>query len=494
MRCKSMWINMLCMVMMAFCTGCEPPNHLDSPAAGGDMYFAMGVLPRYQIGQGSQLYVFDVEQCRLRMLSDAHGMNTWVSGSPDGKEFAYTRCHSQSHFTLHVQRVGDKNARQLGAAHKAYAAPRYVPGKSPHILAYTGRTLGALDWVLFDASGRELAMPFDGKLKAVGTDSPAVAANKVAVPVYGMIKEYWKTKQKPWGVRIYVVDLAGGKPVATEAALFDVHHHQTQRNFLNNPTIDLGFSPDATKLVMAWAGTPETKFYELDATGKKPAKELFTDKNAYAPEYMSDGRSIVYLRKHRIKWNRLEVMLWKPGNEPKVILEVCGQPRGSAGCVFRRRPDGKMRLLQFTNSGVGIVDFTAAGAKVSDRFIDTRVLGTQRTLARFEFVFKRNRKTNQYVAPYEVMKHFYKMKKLKNEAREDQVARALDIAWKDARKWGADASTEVATHTPVASTRTASAAVQPKPETAPTVVAPAPAAKGKWVNCPHCGKKVFVPE
>ena len=119
--------------------GCVPPNHLDITPTGGLVSFAMGAQARFSIGSNSQLYAFDVEHCRLSMLSRKGGMNTWVACAADGSEFAYTRCHSQSHFTLHRQNTGSKDNTRLGTSSKAYGGPRYIPGKQPHILAFEGR-------------------------------------------------------------------------------------------------------------------------------------------------------------------------------------------------------------------------------------------------------------------------------------------------------------------------------------------------------------------
>ena len=478
MRRKSLFGLMLSVFVALLLPGCDPPNHLDAPPSGHAMYFAMSVLPQYRITQGSQLYAFDIEGCRLRMLSDHSGMNTWVSASPDGKQFAYTRCHSQSHFTLHVQHVGDTNARQLGAAHKAYAAPRYVPGKSPHILAYTGRAMSTLEWVFFDASGREMSAAIPGAPKAIGTDRPAVSTDRVAVPVYGMIKEHWKTGQKPYGVRLYVIDLSSGAPKATEVALFDVHHHETQVNFLNSPTIDLAFSPDAGKLIMSWYRLDKTRFYELDVSGKTPPKVLFTDKNAWGPQWAGDGRHVVYMRKHPTTWNRLEAVVRDvPGGTSKVFATVPGQVRG-AGNTFRRLSNGKTRLAHFADEGITVVDVDADGSNPATRVLSRDILNTQKTLAAFEYVFNQNRKTNQYRAPYPVMKHFYKMKKVEGEKREDQVARALTTAWQASTAWRpGDAVAHVGKEKP----------------TVPTP-GPKPPARGKQIRCPHCGKLIFIPD
>ncbi|HUV39492.1 MAG TPA: hypothetical protein VMY39_07745, partial [Planctomycetota bacterium] len=347
------------------------------------------------------------------------------------------RCHSQSHFTLHLQKRGEQDARQIGAVYNAYAAPHFVPGKSPRILAFEGRSLYLLNWTLFDTAGREVGLPIDASRKAVGTDTPAIATDRVAVPVYGLIKEYWKTGQKPWGIWIVVADLSGDTPVVTEAALFDVHHYETQKNFLDYPSIDLDFSPDGNRLVMSKFEHLGTAFYEIDASGASAPRELFTDKQAWAPKWTPDGKGVVYFRKHPdpVKWNRLQAVLWRPdGDGPKPVAEFPGQVRRS-GEVLRRLPDGRMRLAAFADDGIRIIDMNADGSDPAERHLSRDMLGRQMALAYFELRFNRNRKVNQYQAPWEVMKHFYKMEQPKDVAREDLVARALELAWKENTAW-----------------------------------------------------------
>lgn len=422
----------LAAVLMA---GCEPPNHVDSPADGSTMYFAFGPTARFELPQGSQLYAFDVERCRLRCLSDDPRMNVWVTGNDDGSRFSWTRCLSQSDFQLHVQGAGAREGRQLGAAYNAYGGSSFVPGNG-WLLAYEGRTLETMHWTLFDPAGSEIGMPYDKELKAVGTDTPALAKNRVAVAVYGMNKDYPKTSQKPYGVWVYVIDLSSGKPVATLAGMWEVHYHEIPIRFLESPTIDLSFSPDGSKIVAAWYSLTKTTFYELDAKGAAKPKELFSDAKALRPAYMSDGKGVAYMRVHpdAAKYNVMQVMLRRPDDaQPKALAELPGLPR-TCGTALRRLADGRMRVMHLSNDGLAVVECAVDGSGVTTRSVPTDKMEKQRQLARFEYVFKQNPSVNQWQAPYEVSK-LVPTPTPAGAKREDDVALALEKAFAETSVW-----------------------------------------------------------
>ncbi len=457
----SRWASVVVLSAAAMMLGCEPPNHVDAPEDGSTMYFSFGPIARWSIGQGSQLYAFDVETCRLRCLNDHPGMNTWTTGTADGSKFSFTRILSQSDFQVYVQNAGDREPRKLGNIINSYGMTFYVPGDG-WLLGVEGRALATMRWVLFDPTGREVAPGMDAELKAVGSDTPARAKNRVAVAAWGLIKEYWKTNQKPYGISVYVVDLAGNRTCATLAGTLDAHYHEIPMNFIDNPSVDLAFSPDGKRIVASVWSITKTTFYEFDAAGQSKPKELFSDAKALRPEYASDGCGIVYMRAHPdpVKYNVMQIMLRRPGDaQPKAVAELPGLPRG-CGTALRRLSDGRMRALHLADDGIHIVQFAADGSNVTTCWIPADKLEKQRQLARFEYVFKQNPAINQWQAPWDVVKNV-PVPTAPGVKREDDVAVALEKAFAENTSWK-PAAVAVAS-VPV----TVVEAPKPKPQLAP---------------------------
>jgi hypothetical protein len=470
----SRWASVLVLASAAMILGCEPPNHVDAPARGNTMYFSFGPIARWSIGQGSQLYAFDVDTCRLRCLSDHPGMNTWTTGNADGSRFSFTRCLSQSDFQVFVQDAGDREPRKLGSVVNAYGASFFVPGDG-WLLAVEGRAIPTMHWVFFDPSGREVSPGIDGELKAIGTDTPARAKNRVAVAAWGLNKEYPKTTVKPYSISVYVFDIAGNRACPTLAGTLDAHYHEIPTNFVDNPSVDLAFSPDGKRIVASVWSTTKTTFYEFDAAGKDKPKELFSDAKAQRPEYASDGCGVVYLRAHPdpVKYNVMQIMLRRPGDaQAKAVAEVPGTLRG-CGTALRRLSDGRMRALHLSDDGIHIVEFAADGSGVTTSRIGADKLEKQRQLARFEYVFRQNPATNQWQAPWEVTKHV-PAPTAAGVKREDDVARALEKAFAENLSWKPATVTATTGSTPAAEPPKPEPEPEPAPAPTPTPSIPVP--------------------
>ncbi len=526
-------LGLACVALLA--GGCEPPNHVDASPDGSTMYFSFGVLARWGIGQGSQLYSFDIENCRLKCLSDNPCMNTWVTASPDGSKFSYTRCLSQSDFNVFVQGMGAAEPKKLGEVYNAYGASQYIPGDG-WLVAVEGRALADMRWVAFDPSGNAHALGVDKDLKALGTDTLGLDKNRCVVACWGLIPEYWKTNRKPYGIRVYVVDFSGAEPKTTLAALFDCQYHEIPMNFVESVSMDFAFSPDGKKIVASWYSLTKTSFYELDASGKETPKLLFSDAKAHRPQYMSDGAGVAYLREHPdpVKWNVMQLMLKRPGQDaPAEIAQMPGRIR-DCGTAFRRLADGRLRAMHLSNDGIAIIQCNADGSKATSCTIASDKLEKQRQLARFEYVFKQNPVINQWQAPYDVVK-FVPVPTAAGAKREEDVAKALEKAYEETRAWKSVAG---ATPAAVATTTTPTPAPIPAPVPAPSVptppipapsietpsiptppvpsvpsIPPVPALpaptveppkpvpapststdvqRGRLVKCPHCGQTFFL--
>ncbi|MCX5653680.1 MAG: hypothetical protein NTY65_03390 [Planctomycetota bacterium] len=387
--------------------GCLPNRGAVSPD-GRTFYFSLNKEAGFETKDDSNIYALDVETGRIKAITEGPQVKGWCSVSSDGKYLSYGTLAG----TVAVVDLQEGNTLPLTGTTQNYAYPWVVPGEPPYILAMAQKSKDEMRWVLIGEHG-DVPLASLADLKA-GTGNVGLAPSQFAVPVYRAVKDGEKENVE---ASVWVVDLsnppvaegeekgaapptgeakpaeaakAEGKAPASPAKPWPALACAAKWTDLKEgqPMIDLAFSPDGKRLGAAvWVVEKEpgqTRFFDVDPTGKEQPKLLFEVSGGYGPQWTPDASGLVYLRSVKDGGNGREVVLWRPDvKEGRVIARLPGD-FGNAYTTCFWSKDGRMRIYHVANEGLWLVDAAADGTDAKARHLSRERLAAQKYLADFE--------------------------------------------------------------------------------------------------------------
>jgi hypothetical protein len=402
--------------------GClKLPSRMAVSPDGRKLYFCLrsAALPERQ-DPWANVYEFDVASRRLRIRGE--GNYPWCDLSADGRMLL---CMSPTDISV----VDLQEGVQVPLSGMLYpnVFPRFVPGEGLHILCLsTAPETRKPQWVLYSVAtgpdpgkgfGVRVPLPLPRGWEGVLGSGAAVSRNRFAVSLARKVEPPDPGEQPAERkLAVYVVTLAEAqdgesttRPSATKATASRAGLLDAPAPAGGSRTVDLAFSSDGKRLVAAVvyestpfpvglvltgkAGAdakprqrpkaPPTKFYELDAAGRRPPRLLFEAPHAAAPQWTPDGRGIVFLRRCPRDENWHEVALWRPAAKRPTPLARLPGPASCGVTTWRWTPEGRLRIYhQF--SDIRIVETAADGSKPTVRRLSAANYATQVHLANLE--------------------------------------------------------------------------------------------------------------
>jgi hypothetical protein len=392
------WITAL-VALVAAVSGCLPNRGAVSPD-GRTFYFSLNKDAGFEAKDGANVYALDVESGRIRVLTDGPETKGWCSVTADGKFLIYGAIVGGGWTVATVDLEGGNTIPVTGSTQN-YAFPWVVPGEPPYVVAMAQKSKDERRWVLVAERGDVPLTPLADYTAGLG--NVGLATLRFAVPAFREVKEGDKEKGE---TSVWVVDLsnppaaegdekaAGPKAdaksppqaatpwpaVACVAKWPDIGK--------DAPAIDLAFSADGKRLAaavqVAEKDGGQTRFFDVDPTGKEQPKLLFEVSGGCSPQWTPDAGGLVYLRPVKGDDKGREVVLWRPEmKEGRVIARLAGEfGKAYTTCFWTR--EGRLRIYHVADEGLWLMDAAADGSDAKARRLSHERLAAQKYLADFE--------------------------------------------------------------------------------------------------------------
>jgi hypothetical protein len=392
--------------LAAAIAGCLPNRGAVSPD-GGTFYFSLNKEAGFEAKDGSNIYALDVETGRIRALTDGPEVKGWCSISSNGKFLVYSILGG----SVMAMNLEDGNVSPLSGVFQHYCYPWVVAGEPQYVVAMTQKperktqnsehgtqkSVIELQWVLFGEHGDVPLAPLADF--GAGAGNVGVAPSRFAVSAGRTSKSGEKDISE---LSVWVVDLSN--PPQAEAAKAEGNAPASPAKpwpaitcaakWTEDATdkggggLDLAFSPDGKRLVAAVLVKEkdgvQTRFFDVDPTGKEQPKLLFEVAGGCAPQWTPDASGLVYLRPVKGDEKGREVVLWHPDlKEPRLIARLPGEA-GKAFTTCFWTKEGGLRIYHVSDEGLWLVEAAADGTDAKARRLPRERMEAQKYLADFE--------------------------------------------------------------------------------------------------------------
>jgi len=451
------WIVAL-VALVAVVSGCLPNRGAVSPD-GRTFYFSLNEKAGFQVSTGSNVYALDVESGRIKALTDGPGMKGWCTVSSDGRFLVYGTLVGGGGTVDRVD-LGSHRTIPVTGVTQNYALPWVVPGEPPYVVAIAQKSKDEWRWVLIAERGEvPLVLPADC---AAVLGNVGLAPSRFAVPAFRKVKEGDKEKGE---ASVWVVDLSNPPaaegdekaaapkadaksppPAAKPWPTFVCAAKWTDIADKEEPIFDLAFSSDGKRLAAAGSfggkDKDQTRFFDVDPTGKEQPKLLFEVDGGCAPQWTPDG-GLAYLRAIPGETSSREVVLWRPEmKEGRVIARLPGKFGRLLGAAWAEKAyttcfwtkDGRMRIYHVADEGLWLIDAAADGTGAKARRLSHERLAAQKYLADLERALARLPESTPKELPEALANAVNAVEKpLQDAAKPTQEA--LKAAWAAASVW-----------------------------------------------------------
>ena len=443
------WITAI--VALAVATpGCLPNRGAVSPD-GRTFYFSLNRKAGFEADEGSNVYALDVEAGRIKALTDGPGIKGWCSASSDGKFLIYGTLASEGWTVARVD-LGSHRTIPVTGVTQNCVFPWVVPGEPPYVVAITQKSKDEWRWVLIAERGEvPLVLPADC---AAVLGNVGLAPSRFAVPAFRQIKDGDKEKGE---ASVWVVDLSNPPaaegdekaaapkadaksppPAAKPWPAVTCVAKWTDIAGKDAPVIDLAFSADGKRLAAAvlpgGKDKDQTRFFDVDPTGKEQPKLLFEVAGGCAPQWTPDGKGLVYLGPVKGEEKGREVVLWQPEMKEARVIARLPDVAGKAYTTCFWTKDGRMRIYHVADEGLWLIDAAADGTGAKARRLSHERLAAQKYLADFERALARLPESTPKELPEALANAVNAVEKpLQDAAKPTQEA--LKAAWAAASVW-----------------------------------------------------------
>jgi WD40 repeat protein len=453
------WITALA-ALAALAAGCLPNRGAVSPD-GRTFYFTLNKDGGFEAKDATNVYALDVEAGRIRALTDGPETKGWCSVSSSGKFLVYGALTGGGSVTA-VDLEGNTAIPVTGITQN-YAFPWVVPGEPSHVVAMAQDAKDTRRWVLIPERGTVPLVPLTPLADyTAGLGTVGLATSRFAVSAFREITEGDKVKGE---TSVWVVDLSNPPaaegdekaaapkadaksppPAAKPWPTFVCAAKWTDIADKEEPIFDLAFSSDGKRLAAAGSfggkDKDQTRFFDVDPTGKEQPKLLFEVDGGCAPQWTPDG-GLAYLRAIPGETSSREVVLWRPEmKEGRVIARLPGKFGRLLGAAWAEKAyttcfwtkDGRMRIYHVADEGLWLIDAAADGTGAKARRLSHERLAAQKYLADLERALARLPESTPKELPEALANAVNAVEKpLQDAAKPTQEA--LKAAWAAASVW-----------------------------------------------------------